>query len=190
MELRDGVLAYRFLNSANISIHHKQLVRATLPELSYQSMKDQLKKIFSDPTNLVSDAKQEQAIKVEPAVEAQDVYYSCTRAKFNSYRGRGRGGARGRGGFGRSDKVVNWRSGQIDSNSQSSQRSSRKTNLLDANGEISWCYTCGSIFHWSYACPDSYESRDQVKEKDGSVQIQLLEETMKTLIGETHSMAV
>ena len=74
MELPDGVLAYRFLNSANISSHHKQLVRATLSELSYQSMKDQLKKIFSDPTNLVSDAKQEQAVKVEPAIEAQDVY--------------------------------------------------------------------------------------------------------------------
>ena len=137
MELPDGVLAYRFLNSANISSHHKQLVRATLPELSYQSMKDQLKKIFSDPTNLVSDAKQEQAIKVEPAMEAQDVYYSSARAKFNSYRGRRRLGARGRGGFGRSDKILNWRSGQRDSNSQSSQRSSRKTNSLDANGEIS-----------------------------------------------------
>ena len=107
MELPNGVLAYRFLNSANISSHHKQLVRATLPELSYQSMKDQLKKIFSDPTNLVGDAKQEQAIKVEPAMEAQDVYYSSTRAKFNSYRGCGRGGARGREGFGRPDKVVN-----------------------------------------------------------------------------------
>ena len=59
MELPDGVLAYRVLNSANISSHHKQLVRATLPELNYQSMKDQLKKIFSDPTSLVSDAKQE-----------------------------------------------------------------------------------------------------------------------------------
>ena len=70
MELPDGILAYRFLNSANISSHNKQLVRATLPELSYQSMKDQLKKIFSDPTNLVSNAKQEQAIKVEPAMEA------------------------------------------------------------------------------------------------------------------------
>ena len=80
-------------------------------------MKDQLKKIFSDPTILVSDAKQEQAIKVELAMEAQDVYYSSTRAKFNSYRGHGRGGARGRGGFSRSDKVVNWRSGQRDSNS-------------------------------------------------------------------------
>ena len=32
--------------------------------------------------------------------------------------------------------------------------------------------------------------RDQVKEKDGGVQIQLIEETMETLIGETLSMAV
>ena len=49
MELPDGVLAYPFLNSTNISSHHKQLVRGIFPELSYQSMKDQLKKIFSDP---------------------------------------------------------------------------------------------------------------------------------------------
>ena len=46
MELPDGVLAYRFLNSVNISSQYKQLVRATLPELSYQSMKDQLKKFL------------------------------------------------------------------------------------------------------------------------------------------------
>ena len=36
---------------------------------------------------------------------------------------------------------VNWRSGQRDSNSQSSQRSSRKTNPLDANGEVSVFFT-------------------------------------------------
>ena len=138
MKLPDRVLAYRFLDSANISSHHTQLVRATLPDLSYRSMKDQLKKIFSDPTNVISDAKQEQAIKVEPAMEAQDAYYSSSRAKFNSYRSRGRGGDRGRGGFGRSGKVVNW-SGQRDSNSQFSQRISRKTNPLDANCEISHC---------------------------------------------------
>ena len=152
-------------------------------------MKDQLKKIFSDPTNLVSDAKQEQAVKVEPAMEALDVYYSSSSAKFNSYRGCGRGRACGRGGFGGSDKVVNWRSGQRDSKSQSSQTISRKTNPLDANGEISCCHTCGSIFRWSYACPDCYESRDPVKEK-GGVQIQLLEETMETLTGKTLNMAV
>ena len=174
MKLPDGVLAYRVFNSANTSSHHKQLVRATLPELSYQSMKDKLKKIFSDPTNLVRDVKQEQAIKGEPAMEAQDVYFFSSR------------GARGRESFGRSNKVVNWRSEQIDQ-IVSFHRGSRKINPLNVNGEISCCHTCGSIFHWSYACPDSYESRDPAKEKDFGVQIQLLEKTMETLIGETLS---
>ena len=37
-------LAYKFLINANISEHHKQLVRATLSELKYNTMKEQLKK--------------------------------------------------------------------------------------------------------------------------------------------------
>ena len=45
-------------------------------------------------------------------MEAQDAYYSSGRAKFSSYRGGGKGGGRRRGGFGRSNKVVSWRSGQ------------------------------------------------------------------------------
>ena len=48
MKLPVGVLAHRFLASANISDHHKQLVRATLPELSYKKMKEQLLKVFYD----------------------------------------------------------------------------------------------------------------------------------------------
>ena len=63
-------------------------------------MKDKLKKIFRPPTNLVRDVKQEQVIKMEPVMEAQNVYYNSSRGKFNSYRGRGRGGARGRESFG------------------------------------------------------------------------------------------
>ena len=49
--LPDGVLAYKFLNNANISKRHIQLVPATLTELKYKNMKDQIKKVFSDPIN-------------------------------------------------------------------------------------------------------------------------------------------
>ena len=41
---------YEFLNNANIIEHHKQLVRATLSELEYDKMKEQIK-VFSDPIN-------------------------------------------------------------------------------------------------------------------------------------------
>ena len=42
MTLPDGVLAYKFLNNANVSEQHKQLVRATLTVLKYENMKDQI----------------------------------------------------------------------------------------------------------------------------------------------------
>ena len=47
MEILDGVLAYRLLNSANLTNVQKQLVKATLSKTDYQIMKDQLKKVFT-----------------------------------------------------------------------------------------------------------------------------------------------
>ena len=37
----DDILAYRLLNSANLSNNHKELIKATIPELKYDLMKDQ-----------------------------------------------------------------------------------------------------------------------------------------------------
>ena len=48
MEILDGVLAYRLLNSANLSEQHKQLVGATVSEIKYSIMKEQLKKVFTN----------------------------------------------------------------------------------------------------------------------------------------------
>ena len=42
MEIHDRVLGYRFLNNANTSESHKQLIRATLPDLRYTTTKKQL----------------------------------------------------------------------------------------------------------------------------------------------------
>ena len=47
MEMHDGVLAYRLINNANISESHKQFVRATLPDLKYTTMTEQLKRVFA-----------------------------------------------------------------------------------------------------------------------------------------------
>ena len=63
----------------------------------------------------------------------------------------------------------------------------RKTNPVDKNSEISKCNVCGSIYHWTKQCPDSYENK--TKPKDES-QITLLGECMDTLIRETLSMVV
>ena len=44
MEILDGVLAYRILNSAHLTNEQKQSVKATVCTMYYQIMKDQLKK--------------------------------------------------------------------------------------------------------------------------------------------------
>ena len=66
MGLPDGMLAYQFLNNASISEHYKQLVWATLSELKYNTVKEQSKKVFRDPSNFTGSIKKEQNIKVEP----------------------------------------------------------------------------------------------------------------------------
>ena len=47
-KLPTDVLAYRLLKSANLSETHEQLAKATISELTYDAMKSQLKKIFTD----------------------------------------------------------------------------------------------------------------------------------------------
>ena len=53
----------KFLNNANISVQHKQLVRASLTELKDDNMKDQMK-AFSVPIKFFSIVQHEQNIKV------------------------------------------------------------------------------------------------------------------------------
>ena len=52
----------KFLNNANISVQHKQLVRASLTELKDDNMKDQMK-AFSVPINFSSIVQDEQNTK-------------------------------------------------------------------------------------------------------------------------------
>ena len=65
MEIPDTVLTYRLLNSANLFEHHKQLVRATVTDMKYSVMKDQLKNVFTN-TASTSHIKEEPPVKLEP----------------------------------------------------------------------------------------------------------------------------
>ena len=184
MALPDGALAYKFLNNAQVSEQHKQLVRATLTELKYENMKDQIKNIFSDPINFSGIVQGEQSIKVEPTYH-QDVFYSSSNKFFLSRTGSFNPRYRNSRFFDRTNDGREF-SKNLD-RSTDNQEFVRKTNLLDKNSEILKCNVCGSIYHWRKQCPDSYENK--TKPKDES-QIALFGECMDTLIGETLSMAV
>ena len=68
--MSEDVLACRLLKSANLSNHHEQLIKATLPQLQSDLMKDQLKKTFSESSRHVP-TKQEDYVKTEEALVAE-----------------------------------------------------------------------------------------------------------------------
>ena len=88
MEIHDGVLAYRLLNNTNISESHKQLIRATLPDLRYTTMKEQLKRVFAKTVTTESieaqQPKSEFLVKFEgdDSSGREDVYFSDKRIIF------------------------------------------------------------------------------------------------------------
>ena len=78
MEIHDGVLAFRLLNSANLSDSNNLLIKATLTEMKYSLMKDQLNKVFAS-TSVSVQPKAEVPVKFDPVtckIEPVDTYYS------------------------------------------------------------------------------------------------------------------
>ena len=62
--MSDDILAYQLLKSANMSTHHEELIKATIPDLQYNIMKDQLQKTLSDALRQVL-TKTEDIVKTE-----------------------------------------------------------------------------------------------------------------------------
>ena len=69
--MSEDIHAYRLLKWTYLSNEHEVLIKATLPELQYNSMKDQLKKTFSDSSRYIP-IKEEGLIKTENALLATD----------------------------------------------------------------------------------------------------------------------
>ena len=69
--MSDDILAYQLLKSANLSTHYEELIKATIPDLQYNIMKDQLQKTFSDAWRWVP-TKTEDIIKTEETFLAQE----------------------------------------------------------------------------------------------------------------------
>ena len=150
MEILDGVLAYRLLNSANLSNEQKQLVKATVSKMDYQIMKDQLKKVFTNTSENFLVTKD--SFKPEVKSEESDVFYASgnyNNMPNNCNRGCGRNNYFRKKAFNR----------DYNSNKNyQNQGNNKKTNPLNAKGEVSRCNFCGSKFHWANNCPDALEN--------------------------------
>ena len=61
----DDILAYRLLKSANLSNNREEPIKATIPELKYDLIKDQLKKTFSDASRHIPTKNDEAMVSVK-----------------------------------------------------------------------------------------------------------------------------
>ena len=69
--ISDNVLAYRILKAANLPTRDEQLVKATITELKYDSVKLKLIKIFSDNSDVPTPELNDIHIKIEPVCHTQ-----------------------------------------------------------------------------------------------------------------------
>lgn len=145
MEILDGVLAYRLLNSANLSDTQRQLVKATVNKMEYVIMKDQLKKIFTN-INLLNknELKSEDDIKIE-----RDSFYvkKSFEGASNAYRNN------------RYRQNPQHKNSDFKRKGFSASSERQNTNATDNKGNILTCNVCGSIFHFANKCPDKHRIR-------------------------------
>jgi hypothetical protein len=95
MTLPDGVLAYRFLHSANLKDEEMKLCRATIAEFKYKDMQQKVCSLYGDQVD--------KAVPVQPNVKEEPVFYGSHDGytKESGYRGnRGDGGYRGGNNYG------------------------------------------------------------------------------------------
>ena len=86
--MSDDILAYRLLKSANLSEKHEQLAKATISDLKFDVMKDQLKKIFGDLSCILPSSSSGGVIKTEQVNHLQEdvssdqgLYFSYSRVR-------------------------------------------------------------------------------------------------------------
>ena len=132
MELPDAILAFKLLESANLSEKEKQLALTACHDLTFMNMKSALKRIFGS-IQCSNDSASSIQVKQESAF-----YTENQRKSGQRYRQYGK----------RFEKP-------------SSQPNFKGTNPLNKFGKRSQCAICKSTFHWAKDCPHNTD-RDSV----------------------------
>ena len=178
MVLPDGVLAYRVLNSANLTNEQMTLCRATMTELKYDEMVKQLKRLFADaitsaPVGATPAPTKDEPIFFNDTADANSVLYGDSRRR-TWYRGNG--GSRRRGNY----------------NGHQQQRKGGSDdkgimNPVDRDGNVTRCRICDSKYHWHSDCTVQTKGPGKIS----LFQAKNIEsEEIKVFVGETLNCAV
>ena len=133
MILPEGVLAYALLTCANLSSEQEQLARATCKDLTYNDMKKQIERIYTNP---VQKANRD----IEPfyGYDLQENYEEdCEEYEENA-----------------PQHTETAYYGQARYRPPSNPQGPR-VNMPDENGRPTQCSFCHSIYHYVSRCPDA-----------------------------------
>ena len=165
MVLPDPVMAFMLLASCNLVEDKIQLVMSAISEVTYDRMKETIKRVFGDKVGCGSKTDE---VKIEPVFEAESsVEGEALYTRGSSYGRRGWGQQqRGRGGRARGHR--GGQRGGYGPAYSAPQSSWRKTNPLDSEGNVTRCRICDSRFHWAMRCPDAYENIEEKSSSQGN----------------------
>ena len=142
MILSDGVLAYRVLNSANLTTVQMTFCRATVTDLKYSEMVKQSRRLFADS---ITSRHVNNPSTIQP--KEKPVFYQDHNDETSSvYYGGSRGG---RGWYrGNENRKGNYRPRKRGGNDQKGIM-----NPKDVEGNVTRCRMCESKYHWVENCP-------------------------------------
>ena len=135
MELPDDILTCRLLKSCSLGDLHFQMVLSTTPEMTFDNMKQTLKKLFTKKSGLLNTSESEciqTLVNNEPSMDAEALSNRQNhkqRGNDRCYQGRGREG---------------------------------KNNPLGGDSKITQCFICGSSKHWGCSCPHAKAEEVQI----------------------------
>ena len=170
ISLPEPVLAYQLLKNANLPREKRDLVRATISELSYKSMKTQIKAIYD---MCVKSEKSNTDESIEIMVEPEQVMYG---SRGGGYRGRFVKGSRGRGGNGRNTFGGNPSYGNAGNNGKQSN-GNQWTQYRDSRKR---CFICESVLHLADSCPDNPANKSKSPQQ---LNLQLFSEQSEVFFG-------
>ena len=151
VELPDAVVACRLIKSCNLSEMHFQLALSTTPKMTFEDMRNTLKKLFAECGNKIACVTNNPntTVKVENAPapvytdEVPALYgeqYESRPHRYAVNRGRGNGRYR-RGNY------------------------SNRGNPVGRGGRVTSCFVCGSTKHWARECPRSNSDANYTRDE-------------------------
>ena len=172
----NDLLGFRLIKAANLTPDKEELIKATVTELTYDVVKNKMKKIFSDESKVPSTTADTPFSSVQQETfHTSDQQYDSSEGHSNSDEeetfytsNKWRPHQRKRVTFSnrghqqrrqpdRSSSIRNWRSqDNYHHGDKQNQRTAPKhpKNSLDQFGNPTRCSLCESVNHWANNCPD------------------------------------